>query len=78
MTARFRALRRPLASEGRAGSVHRRATARLSAMLSLLLLPLNTEAGAGATPYLIGGGALVILLAAMFALLAFGKGREHS
>jgi hypothetical protein len=47
-------------------------------MLSLLLLPLRAEEGAGIAPYLIGGGALVILLALMFALLAFGKGREHS
>jgi len=47
-------------------------------MLSLLLLPLNTEEGAGAVPYVIGGGALILLLALMLALLAFGKGREHS
>ena len=47
-------------------------------MLSLLLLPLHTEESAGATPYVIGVGALVILLAMMAALLAFGKGREHS
>ena len=47
-------------------------------MLSLLLLPLHTEEGAGATPYVIGIGALVLLLALMAALLAFGKGREHS
>ena len=48
-------------------------------MLSLLLLPLHTaEEGAGATPYIIGIGALVILFGIMFALLAFGKGREHS
>jgi len=47
-------------------------------MLSLLLLPLATEDGPGATPYLVGGGALIILLALMMALLAFGRGREHS
>ncbi len=47
-------------------------------MLSLLLLPLNTQEGPGATPYVIGLGALIFLLALMFALLAFGKGREHS
>ncbi len=47
-------------------------------MLSLLLLPLHAEEGAGITPYVIGGGALVILFGLMFALLAFGKGREHS
>jgi hypothetical protein len=46
---------------------------------SLLLLPLAAEGeGAGALPYLVGGGALILLLALMFALLSFGKGREHS
>ena len=47
-------------------------------MLSLLLLPLNTEESAGITPYVIGIGTLLILLAMLVALLAFGKGREHS
>jgi hypothetical protein len=47
-------------------------------MLSPLLLPLATEEGAGIAPYLIAGGALLILLSLMFALLSFGKGREHS
>ncbi|MCW2809534.1 MAG: hypothetical protein JWQ67_800 [Marmoricola sp.] len=47
-------------------------------MLSLMLLPLAAEESAGAGPYLVGGGALLLLLASMFALLAFGKGREHS
>ena len=47
-------------------------------MLNLLMLPLAAEEGAGATPYVIGIGALVLLLAVMAALLAFGKGREHS
>jgi hypothetical protein len=47
-------------------------------MLSLLLLPLTTEEGAGATPYVIGIGAFVLLMGVMAALLAFGKGREHS
>ncbi len=52
---------------------------RLCAMLNLLLLlPLNAEEGAGLMPYVIGGGALLLLLAALFALLAFGQGREHS
>jgi hypothetical protein len=51
---------------------------RLFAMLSLLLLPLNTEESAGITPYVIGVGALLVLLAMLAALLAFGKGREHS
>jgi len=44
----------------------------------LQLLPLTTEEGAGIAPYLIGGGILVLLFACMIALLAFGKGREHS
>jgi hypothetical protein len=47
-------------------------------MPTLLLLPLATEEGAGLAPYLIGGGALLFLLVLMFALLSFGKGREHS
>ncbi len=44
----------------------------------LLLLPLHVEEGAGIRPYVIGGGILVLLLLTMAALLAFGKGREHS
>jgi predicted PurR-regulated permease PerM len=44
----------------------------------LQLLALQTEEGAGVTPFLVGGGALLLLLALMFAMLAFGKGREHS
>jgi hypothetical protein len=51
---------------------------RLFAMLSLMLLPLHTEEGAGAMPYVIGIGALVLLVTLLTALLAFGKGREHS
>jgi len=47
-------------------------------MPMLQLLPLTTEEGAGIGPYLIGGGILVVLFACMVALLAFGKGREHS
>ncbi len=44
----------------------------------LLLLPLSTEESAGITPYVIGLGSLGLLLAALVAILAFGKGREHS
>jgi hypothetical protein len=44
----------------------------------LMLLPLATEEGAGVTPYFVGGGALLLLLAMLVALLVFGKGREHS
>lgn len=36
------------------------------------------EEGAGWAPYYVGGGALVIFLILMAAMLAFGKGREHS
>lgn len=49
-----------------------------------LLLPhvlaqvVTEESGAGVTPYLVGGSALVLLFGIMLALLAFGKGREHS
>jgi hypothetical protein len=44
----------------------------------LQLLPLATEGGAGITPYLVGGGALLLLVICLFGILAFGKGREHS
>jgi len=48
-------------------------------MPSLLLLPLQAhEESAGMTPYVIGIGSLLLLFALMAALLAFGKGREHS
>jgi hypothetical protein len=48
-------------------------------MLNLMLAPLAAEeGGAGLWPYVIGGGALLLLLAAMAVLLAFGRGREHS
>ena len=47
-------------------------------MLNLMLLPLAAEEGAGAWPYIIGGGTLLLLFLAMAALLSFGKGREHS
>ena len=46
----------------------------------LLLLPLSEAEGEGpgAGPYLIGLGTLALLLFAVFALAAFGKGRDHS
>ncbi len=48
-------------------------------MLNLMLVPLAAEESSpGAWPYVIGGGALLLLLVAMAALLAFGRGREHS
>jgi hypothetical protein len=48
-------------------------------MLNLMLAPLAAEeSGAGPWPWLIGGLALLLFLSAMAALLAFGRGREHS
>jgi hypothetical protein len=47
-------------------------------MSILQLVTLATEEGAGIAPYLVGGGSLLLLVLAMVALLAFGKGREHS
>jgi len=44
----------------------------------LMLLPMVTEEGAGVMPYVIGVGSLLILFAMLVAVLAFGKGREHS
>jgi hypothetical protein len=44
----------------------------------LHLLALAAEEGAGVTPFLVGGGALVLLIAALLGILSFGKGREHS
>jgi hypothetical protein len=44
----------------------------------LHLLPLAAEEGAGATPFIVGGGIMVLLVAALLGILAFGKGREHS
>ena len=46
--------------------------------MSTLMLPLATAGGAGVTPFLVGGTAFLILLAMLFAILAFGKGRDHS
>ena len=52
--------------------------------MTLLLASLTSggtdiaESGTFWAPYLIGGGILVVLLSVMAALLAFGKGREHS
>ena len=43
-----------------------------------MLLPLATEEGPGLFPYFVGGGSLLILLLALFGVLSFGKGRDHS
>jgi hypothetical protein len=42
------------------------------------LIALASEESAGATPFLVGGGALLLLILCLFGILAFGKGREHS
>lgn len=51
-------------------------------MLTSTAITLASEAGQESgspwIPYLIGGGTLFILLLALFALMAFGAGREHS
>jgi hypothetical protein len=44
----------------------------------LQLIALASEEGAGAVPFLVGGGALALLVLALLGILAFGKGREHS
>ncbi len=52
--------------------------------MNILLASLSsggTDIAASGTfwaPYYIGGGILLVLLAFMAALLAFGRGREHS
>jgi hypothetical protein len=48
-------------------------------MTILSMVPLETtESSAGAWPYIIGGGILLIFLFLLFCMLAFGKGRDHS
>ena len=47
-------------------------------MSNLTFVPLAAESGAGASPYVVGGLALVILFGALIALLTMGAGREHS
>ena len=52
--------------------------------MTILLAPLQSggaamaETGTFTAPYYVGGGILLILLLVIAALLAFGKGREHS
>jgi len=45
--------------------------------MTLLTIPLEAES-AGATPWVIGGVTLLIFMFLLVALLAFGKGRDHS
>ncbi|MCR4513141.1 hypothetical protein [Aeromicrobium sp. 50.2.37] len=47
-------------------------------MLEFLVAAEESAEGGHINPYIIGGVALAILLVLLFALLAFGKGREHS
>jgi len=47
-------------------------------MSNLAVLPLAAESGAGVSPYVVGGLALVMLFGALLALLTMGAGREHS
>jgi hypothetical protein len=47
--------------------------------MTALMAPLEAaETSAGATPWIIGGSVLAILLFLLFVMLAFGKGRDHS
>jgi hypothetical protein len=43
-----------------------------------MTFPIALESSAGINPYWVGASALGILLIVLMALLAFGKGREHS
>lgn len=48
-------------------------------MSKLLVLAESVEHGEPAvSPYVVGGGILLILLLLMLGLLMFGKGREHA
>lgn len=50
-------------------------------MLNTLIVAASETAEHGeaaVSPYLVGGGVLVILLVLLVALVAFGGGREHS
>lgn len=52
----------------------------MTTQIAVLLAPLAAEAekGAGAKPFIVGGGVLLILLILLALMLTFGKGREHS
>jgi hypothetical protein len=47
-------------------------------MSNLLVISLEAGKGAGAAPYIIGGGILLGLLILMLITVAIGGGREHS
>jgi len=44
----------------------------------LQMVSLAAEEGAGAGPFLVGGGIMLLLVLVLLGILAFGKGREHS
>jgi hypothetical protein len=43
-----------------------------------MLAVLEASSGTYWTPYIVGGGMLLLLICLVLALLAFGRGREHS
>ena len=44
----------------------------------LLVSAAESHSSPGAMPWLVGGGVLLLLIAMVVGLLAFGGGREHS
>lgn len=46
--------------------------------MSILMIALETTSSASPAKWIVGGCTLAILLLVLFAMLAFGKGREHS
>ncbi|MFL6156313.1 MAG: hypothetical protein ACJ72D_09490 [Marmoricola sp.] len=50
----------------------------MTIMLALAHTASTADEGFYWAPYYIGGGILLLLIAMVAALLAFGKGREHS
>ena len=53
----------------------------MALVLNLMVLLAETEhseGGAGLNPWLVGGITLAILMAALFAVLAIGGGRDHT
>ena len=47
-------------------------------MSNLLVISLEATKGAGAAPYIVGGGILLGLFILMLITVAIGGGREHS
>jgi hypothetical protein len=45
---------------------------------SLLLSAAESHSSPGATPWLVGGAVLLVLVAMVAGLMAFGGGRDHS